>query len=295
MFLERYINYLTFEKRYSPHTITAYKADILQFLNFLESLQISLPEVKHFQVRSWMINLLENNNTAKSINRKISVIKGYFKFLLTEGKLTSNPTALLVTPKISKKLPVYINEEKIDSLLIQNSLDDDIPYFVKLRNELIIEILFCTGIRLAELLNLKDEDIDSYQNTIKVLGKRNKERVIPISKSLLGLINRYLLHKTTKGFNNNSKFLIVTDKGNQAYAKMIYRIVHQQLSKISSHEKRSPHILRHSFATSLLNNGADINAIKELLGHANLSATQIYAHNSIEKLKSIYKQAHPKA
>ncbi len=297
MFLERYINFLTFEKRYSQHTITAYTTDLNQFFNFLETLNFSVKEVKHFQLRAWMVSLIDQKITPKSINRKISVIKGYFKFLNSEGILNTNPAVLLNTPKIPKKLPIYIQEQKIQTLLNQEEITDSKinNTFKTLRDKLIVDLLFSTGIRLAELLSLREADVDAYQSCIKVLGKRSKERIIPITKVLLNAINTYLLQKRVQKFNNKSEFLIVTDKGNQAYSKMIYRIVHQQLSKISTHEKRSPHILRHSFATSLLNNGADINAIKELLGHANLSATQIYTHNSIEKLKSIYKQAHPKA
>jgi integrase/recombinase XerC len=310
MVLERFIQYLQYEKRYSPHTITAYKNDLTQFLAYTSgSANLALPAnqaqikldillgdvnvITYNDIRDWLISLMDDANTAKSVNRKIATLRTFFKFLLREGLITHNPAAKIQAPKIPKRLPVIVEATKIVSLLNNQELFTD--GFAGLRDKLVIELLFGTGMRLAELTGLKDADIDMHQHTLKVLGKRNKQRVIPVNNELIKLLAEYRQLKKSENFNNNSLTLIVTNKGADVYPKMIYNIVHKYLSYISTQDKKSPHILRHTFATSLLNNGADLNAIKELLGHANLSATQIYTHNSVERLKSIYKQAHPKA
>ena len=241
-----------------------------------------------------MVELMNQNIIARSINRKIATLRKYFKFLLQEGVIQVNPASKINTPKIPKNLPVIVEDIKLTQML-----DDNVVFgndFKGLRDKLVIEMLFGTGMRLSELLGVKESDINVYEETVKVLGKRNKERIIPINNELKLLIAEYQeVKKKQEFFSNNSSALIVTDKGANAYAKLIYLIVQKYLSYISTQNKRSPHVLRHTFATSLLNRGADLNAIKELLGHANLSATQIYTHNSVERLKSIYKQAHPKA
>lgn len=296
MFLERFISYLQYEKRYSPHTLTAYQADLHQFFHFLSPDGISLPvlkEISHGQIRTWMISLLEQQISARAINRKISSLRTYFKFLLREQILSVNPVAKIQTPKIPKRLPVFLHEDKMNHLL--DSEDVFKGDFSGVRDKLIVELLFGTGIRLAELLGLQEPDVNRYEQTIRVLGKRNKERIIPVNRELMHLLIAYNDLKKIQNFHNNSLTLIVTEKGLAAYPKLIYRIVQKYLAHISTHDKKSPHVLRHSFATSLLNHGADLNAIKELLGHANLSATQIYTHNSVERLKTIYKLAHPKA
>ncbi|MGV8878403.1 MAG: tyrosine-type recombinase/integrase [Sphingobacteriaceae bacterium] len=296
MFLERFINYLQYEKRYSPHTLTAYQADLHQFFQFLSSDGIPIPaleEISHAQIRTWMVSLLEQQVSARAINRKISALRTYFKFLLREQILSVNPVAQIQTLKIPKRLPVFIHEDKMIYLL--DSEDVFNSDFSGIRDKLIVELLFGTGIRLAELLGLQEPDLNQYEQTIRVLGKRNKERIIPVNRELMNLLIAYSDSKKNQNFDNNSLTLIVTEKGLPAYPKLIYRIVQKYLSHISTHVKKSPHVLRHSFATSLLNHGADLNAIKELLGHANLSATQIYTHNSVERLKTIYKLAHPKA
>jgi len=292
MFLEQFIKYLTFEKRYSQHTIIAYKNDIIQYQQHLTSLQTEIQLANHQNIRSWIINLMDNSLDAKSINRKISTLRSFYKFLQKEKVITDNPVQKVLAPKTAKKLPVFITDDKLTTLLDSNSFSND---FEGLRDKLVLELLFGTGIRLSELLGLKTSNVYLNEKTIKVLGKRNKERIIPINLTLTDLLNHYIVEKNNQDYSNNLEVLIVTNTGAKGYSKLIYRIVQKYLSLISTHEKKSPHILRHSFATSLLNKGADINAIKDLLGHANLAATQIYTHNSIERLKSIYKQAHPKA
>lgn len=292
MFLEQFLKYLQFEKRYSPHTLTAYKNDLFQFSRFLKSLDTEIQLANHQIIRSWIVLLMDEDIDPRSINRKISTLRSLYKYLHREKIVEENPVLKIQTPKVAKKLPTFISDDKLNGLLDGKVFEDD---FSGLRDKLIIELLFGTGIRLSELLGIKEKDIHIAEHTLKVLGKRNKERIIPINYSLISLLDNYSVEKKNQGFSNNSDVLIVNDKGLPAYPKFIYRAVQKYLKMISTQEKRSPHVLRHSFATSLLNNGADINAIKDLLGHANLAATQVYTHNSIERLKSIYKQAHPKA
>ncbi|MEO8794638.1 MAG: tyrosine-type recombinase/integrase [Daejeonella sp.] len=294
MFIERFIRYLQFEKRYSPHTLIAYRNDLQQFHNFLKLSDLDFESVQHAHVRSWMVELLEQNATAKSVNRKISSLRSFYKFLKREHLVLNEPMAKLHAPKIPKRLPIVVEDKKINTLLDSKEPEIFSNDFKGFRDRLVIELLYGTGIRSAELINLKETDINTYEQHIKVLGKRNKERIIPVTKILLKLISDYLELKKTQNFHNNSVFLIVTNGGDVAYPKFIYRIVNSILSHISTNDKKSPHVLRHTFATVLLNNGAELNAIKELLGHASLAATQVYTHNSVERLKTIYKQAHPK-
>jgi integrase/recombinase XerC len=295
MFLERFIQYIKFEKRYSPHTVSAYQSDLDQFFTFLNEPEPTIlhpAEITYQHIRNWMVHLM-NGMTARSVNRKIATLRKYFKFLLREGLIVENPTSRIQSPKITKHLPVVVEDEKLNALLNDNEVFAE--DFEGVRDKLVIETLFGTGIRLAELVNLKEHDINLYDGTIKVLGKRNKERIVPVNHELKMLLQRYIELKKNQNYHNNPVTLIVTNKGAEAYPKFIYLIVHKYLSFISTQNKKSPHVLRHTFATSLLNRGADLNAIKELLGHANLSATQVYTHNSVERLKSIYKLAHPKA
>lgn len=295
MFLERFIQYIKFEKRYSPHTVSAYQSDLDQFFKFLnepEQTVTSPAEITYQHIRNWMVHLM-GEMTARSVNRKIATLRKYFKFLLREGLITDNPTSKIQSPKNVKRLPVVVEDEKLNAMLNSDEVFGD--DFEGVRDKLVLEILFGTGIRLAELVGLKEQDIDIYNDTMKVLGKRNKERIVPINHELKLLLEQYIELKKNRNSDNNSLTLIVTNKGSDVYPKFIYLIVHKYLSYISTQNKKSPHVLRHTFATSLLNRGADLNAIKELLGHANLSATQVYTHNSVERLKSIYKQAHPKA
>ncbi|MGM9477508.1 tyrosine-type recombinase/integrase [Pedobacter sp. GSP4] len=294
MLLKSFITYLTHEKRYSQHTITSYQTDLDQFEEYIHTaFDLDFLGVKHTHLRSYMVELMEKETAENTINRKISALRSFYKFLLREGKAEQNPTVLIKAPKIPKRLPVFVDAQKMDHLLDSEQYFD--ASFASMRDHLVIELLFGTGMRLTELLQLKDTDVDGYSATIKVLGKRNKERIIPINKQLINQVNNYIELKKLQNFNNNLLNLIVTNTGTAAYPKLIYRIVTSYLNHISTHDKKSPHVLRHSYATSLLNAGADLNAIKELLGHASLAATQVYTHNSIERLKTIYKQAHPKA
>lgn len=303
MFLERFVKYIQFEKRYSPHTVLAYRSDLEQFILFLNNPENRDPapqpvithpsQITHHIIRNWMVELMNNELTARSVNRKIATLRKYFKFLLQEGVISSNPASKINTPKAPKNLPVVVEDARLTQMLDDKEIFGD--DFKGMRDKLVIEALFGTGIRLSELLGLKETDINFYEGTIKVLGKRNKERIIPVNSELKHLLTDYLELKKNQNFHNNSLTLVVTNKGADAYPKMIHLIVQKYLSYISTQNKKSPHVLRHTFATTLLNRGADLNAIKELLGHANLSATQIYTHNSVERLKSIYKLAHPKA
>jgi integrase/recombinase XerC len=302
MLINGFLTYLQHEKRYSPHTIKSYQTDLLQFEDFLQNeIELTLTAVQATHVRSFMVFLLEHKILENAIGRKISTLRSFYKFLIREQAIKVNPMTLIKAPKVPKRLPSFIEEAKMDRLL-DGFIDEEgnkIEYFDEgfkdQRDKIVIEMLFGTGVRLAELLRIKESNINFYESTIKVLGKRNKERIIPIHKPLIELLNKYILLKSVQKFNNKSTTLIVTNMGADAYAKLIYRIVNEYLGKVSTQDKKSPHVLRHSFASSLLNSGADLNAIKELLGHASLAATQVYTHNSVERLKSIYKQAHPKA
>jgi len=294
MIIAQFLTYLQHEKRYSPHTIQSYKTDLLQFSEYmLQTFELSLIEVGYVHVRNFMVALLEDHVSENSVGRKLSTLRSFYKHLSREGLIPVNPMTLVKAPKVPKRLPVFVDDQKLDVLLDSGEFFDDT--FPSVRDKLVIETLFGTGMRLAELLSLKESDIDFYGATVRVLGKRNKERIIPISKVLKDQMKAYIDLKTLQNFNNKTGGLIVTDKGAPAYTKLIYRIVTSYLTNISTQDKKSPHVLRHSYATSLLNRGADLNAIKELLGHASLAATQVYTHNSVERLKSIYKQAHPKA
>lgn len=291
---DRFFSYLLYEKRYSQQTITAYKNDLHQFSDFLQKNEIEdFTKVSFKNVRQYLVSMMEAGYSEVSVGRKISTLRSFYKFLLRESVITANPMQLIRVPKIPKKLPVFIESQKMDVLLDDPNIFGNT--FEEQRDKMVIELLFGTGIRLAELVGMSDNDIDSFGQSIKVLGKRNKERIIPMPTSLAKLAEKYVSLKTLQNFDNNTPSLIVTNTGARAYPKFIYRIVQKYLQLISTHNKTSPHVLRHSYATSLLNGGADLNAIKELLGHASLSATQIYVHNDVERLKSIYKQAHPKA
>lgn len=301
MLIDSFLIYLKNEKRYSSHTIKSYRTDLLQFEDYAERSKLELIDIQPTHIKGFMVDLLERNILENAIGRKISTLRSFYKFLNREGIVKINPITLIKAPKVPKRLPVFVTEAKMNELLDGSVGEDGNKQshfkegFEGLRDKLTIELLFGCGIRLAELLLLKDIDINTYESTIKVLGKRNKERIIPVHKELLQSLKNYITLKSNQNFNNKSVALIVTNKGNDAYPKFIYNIVNEALGKVATQGKRSPHVLRHSFASALLNGGADLNAIKELLGHASLAATQVYTHNSIERLKSIYKQAHPKA
>ena len=289
MLQNKFITYLSSEKRFSEHTIKSYTTDLKQFTSFLSSeFQIidEINEISFQIIRTWIASLLEKGINPRSVNRKISTLKTYFKFLIREGELIENPMMKVVAPKSKKRLPVFIEEDQIASLLNEVQFEEG---FIGQRNKLIIELFYVTGIRLSELINIKISDVDFNNQSIKVLGKRNKERIIPLSSNVVNDLNIFIEN------NQQNKYLFTNLEGDKLYNKLVYRLVNKYIGEISSVNKKSPHILRHTFATHMLNNGADINAIKELLGHANLSATQVYTHNTIEKLKTVYKQAHPRA
>lgn len=290
---QRFLNFLEFEKRCSEHTIAAYSLEIDRFISFLTSEGVSLDEVEYGLIRHYLAVLKENGRQASSINRSISSLRSFYKFLVREGAVVSNPMRLVRALKTPKKLPVVVEEEKILRLLDEGGVDPD--NFEEARDFVILELLFGTGIRLSELLAIQERDIDTYNKRILIHGKRGKERLVPVHQTLLEEIRRYLMLKYAQDFENKSSYLIVSNTGKQAYRSLIYKTVQHYLGRITSQQKKSPHVLRHTFATTLLNNGADLNAIKELLGHSSLAATQVYTHNSVERLKSIYKQAHPKA
>ena len=289
---ESFINFLTYEKRYSVHTLTAYKNDLDQFVQFCTIVvgDFDVKKISNDLVRGWVLHLMENGSTPKTVKRKIATLRSLFKFLMIEGIITENPTSGLILPKVRKKLPGFVEEKSMAHLLDDGLFSDD---FKGIRDKLIISLLYGTGMRLSELMNLKDSDVDTSNCLIKVLGKRQKERIIPYTRSLNSLLNQYFeIRNETIEFAPNS--LLVTEKGKKIYEKLIYRVVTSNLEKVTSLEKKSPHVLRHTYATHLLNRGADLNSVKELLGHSNLSATQIYTHITSEKLHNIYKQAHPR-
>ena len=288
MHITDFQKYIDSEKRFSIHTVTSYTTDLNQFILFLsQEYNIdNITEVSFQIVRSWISSLLEKGLTPRSVNRKISTLKTYFNFLLKKEVISESPMQKVISPKTSKRLPVYIEQDKMDALLNEEMFE---ATFEGERDRMILALFYATGIRLSELVNLKKKDVDSINNQIKVLGKRNKERIIPLSNNTIEFLVKFIEKNTV------SQYLFTSFGGKQLYPKKVYRIVKKYISMISTKDKISPHVLRHTFATHMLNNGADINAIKELLGHANLSATQVYTHNTIDKLKNVYKQAHPRA
>ncbi len=285
--ISQFLDQLKFEKKFSKHTLIAYQNDLSQFHTYLNSeYQISdLAQIKHLFVRSWIAQFLEKDMSPRSVNRKLSTLKSFFKYAMREHWINLDPMAKIQGPKVGKKLPVFIEEKNMQHLL------DDVD--MNPEEALIIQLFYFTGIRLAELISLKVNAIDFYRHQIKVLGKRNKERIIPITAELATTIKNYLEIKQISQAAVHPLFL--TEKGKPLYPRYVYDIVKRNLNLVSTLQKRSPHVLRHTFATHLLNAGADLNAIKELLGHANLAATQVYTHNSIERLKSVYKNKHPRA
>ncbi len=290
--VETFLKYLSFEKRYSKHTVEAYRKDLLQFSDFLDTdFEISaLEEARHSHIRGWVVSLMDNAIAPKSVNRKIATLKSFYKFLLGRAYIDSNPTSQIKPLKTEKDLPAFVKEDEITDLLDKVEFSSD---FTGQRDRLLLELLYSTGIRLAELQGLKETDVNFYENTIRVLGKRNKERIIPIGNSLIQLISNYQNLKKDMGMAE--AHLLLTDRGEPLYPMFIYRKVKKYLSAVTTLSKRSPHVMRHTFATHLLNKGADLNAVKDLLGHTSLAATQVYTHNSIEKLKAAFDQAHPKA
>ena len=290
---ESFINYLKYEKRYSPHTVVAYKNDLDQFVDFYTIVvgEFHVKEVRTDTVRGWLLHLMEQGLTPRSIHRKVTAVKSLYNYLMREEIVDQNPAVNLTLPKVRKKLPNFVDEKSLNHLLDDQDVFED--NFAGLRDKLIIALLYETGIRLAELMGLKEADINTKERLIRVLGKRQKERIIPYPAEINNLLEKYVIARERE-FGNNPEFLLVTDKGKKIYEKLIYRVVKNNLAKVTSLEKKSPHVLRHTYATHLLNKGADLNAVKELLGHSNLAATQVYTHTTFEKLRDSYKQAHPR-
>ena len=289
-----FFQYLELEKRYSPHTLKAYQTDLSQFFLFLQKTyeMTDVRQVKHTHVRSWMVDLLDNGVGPRSINRKLSCLKSYFKFLRKRKEIETNPMARVIAPKVGKRLPQVIGEKQMSFLF--GNVDFGSGYN-GLRNKLILELFYCTGIRCSELVGLQHADLDLDALQLKVKGKGNKERLVPLAPHLVQLLKDYIELKDRTFPEVASLFLFLSDKGQAITSSQVYKIVRRYLSLVTTADQRSPHVLRHSFATHLSNHGADLNAIKELLGHSSLAATQVYTHNSIEKLRKVYEQAHPKA
>ncbi len=294
--LESFFNYLQFEKRYSTHTLTAYSIDLSQFEEYTSTTYETqkLETIEYPIIRSWIISLAEQKLSAKSIHRKVSSVRAYYKYLMRHKLIDKDPTVKIRTPKIPKRLPIYAKEAEMNTVLdaVPNMQEDT---FEGVRDKLVIELLYGTGMRLTELIGLEDKDIDLHNQVVKVMGKGNKQRLIPLHNQLVAAIVKYRTIKSQAFPDNNNVAFVVTNKSLKAYPIFINRIVKKNLNLIPTLEKKSPHVLRHSFATNLLNKGADLNAIKELLGHSSLAATQVYTHNSLGKLKQIFDQAHPKA
>ena len=289
MHIRDFLDYLWKEKRYSDHTIKAYKTDLQEFEEFLARFYDEvLEKANHKMIRSWLASLMEAGTAAKSVRRKSSALKSFYKYLIKKGVVEQNPTTLVTLPKTERRLPKFVEEKEMHLLLDELVFEDS---FEGKRDKVIIEMLYNTGMRQAELIGLEVSDVDFGLKQVKVLGKRNKERIIPLSPSFLETIKEYLAYRS----HGETEHLFLTSKGKKLYPKLLYNIVNHTLSQVTTLSQRSPHVLRHSFATHMLNNGAELNAIKELLGHASLSATEVYTHNSLEKIKSIYKQAHPRA
>lgn len=289
-----FLQHIKFEKRLSHHTVTAYEGDMKQFSSFLLfQYELKEPQKADFHmIRSWIVSMAEEKTENRSINRKIATLRTFYNFLLRHKVITTDPMLKIKALKTDKTLPKYVEEKPMENLLDDVEFSED---FSGLRDKLVLELLYGTGMRLSELIGLKTTDLNLYNNTLTVLGKRNKHRIIPINKTLVEAIKKYMALRTDLINDSTNSFLILTDSGLEAYPMFIQRLVKKYLSLVTSLEQRSPHVLRHTFATHLLNRGADLNAIKDLLGHSSLAATQVYTHNSIEKLKKVFEQAHPKA
>lgn len=294
MSLKSFTDYLLLEKKYSAHTITSYIKDLESFGEFIlnEYQTDSIDQVNYQQIRNWIVSLVENGISNRSINRKTSSLNSYYKFLLKIGVIQTNPLTKHKALKTNKKVQIPFSENELNLVLDALSLETD---FEGLRNKLIVELFYATGIRRIELIQIKLSDIDLHNKTLKVLGKRNKERYTPLISTVIDSLNSYMNERNSLNFIRDKDYLFLTKKGVKIYETLVYRIINDYFSKVSSKVKRSPHIIRHSFATHLLNQGANLNAVKELLGHSSLAATQVYTHNSITELKKVYSNAHPRS
>tara|TARA_R110002126_G_scaffold55819_2_gene149617 strand:- start:1017 stop:1904 length:888 start_codon:yes stop_codon:yes gene_type:complete len=287
-----FLEYLSLEKKYSAHTIKAYKSDLISFRDFMvtEFSEEDLSKINYNQIRSWIVSLVDLKVSNRSINRKVSSLKSFYKFLQKTHQITGNPLSKHKALKVERKIQVPFNVKEINKVIDLVSDEDD---FTSVRNKLIVELFYSTGIRRAELINIKEKDVSLSNKTIKVLGKRNKERFAPLLNTVIYTLKQYL--KLKEEFSIGREELFITEKGNKIYETLVYRIINSYFSQVSTKEKKSPHILRHSFATHLLNEGADLNSVKELLGHSSLASTQVYTHNSLDAIKKVYNQAHPRS
>lgn len=293
MFIQAFLDYLEFEKNYSQNTIQAYKTDLIAFKDFceVEFSQEDLENVHYNQIRTWIVSLVNSCVSNRSVNRKISSLKTFYKFLQKIGKITTNPLSSHKALKVQKKIQTPFDQNEVEEVL--KLMSDDLTDFESIRDRLIVELLYSTGMRRIELINIKESDVDHSIKAIKVLGKRNKERYVTILPSVYKTLQVYLNQKRNYEAENEEA-LLVTKKGVKIYETLVYRIINLYFSRVSTKAKKSPHILRHAFATHLLNNGASLNSVKELLGHSSLASTQVYTHNSLEQIKKVYNQAHPR-
>lgn len=291
---ESFLHYLRVEKRVSPNTLLSYENDLNQFEAFCgaSASGAGIAEARTKEIRSWILSMMESGLSARTVSRKLTALRSFYNYLVKQEVIDVNPAARVRSPKQGRTLPGFVEEDKLARLLDETEFGSDFHGF---RNRMIIELLYVTGMRLSELTGLRHGDIDLHEMNIRVTGKRNKERLIPFPPAYLDLIRKYAALKEKTFRQTGHDHFLVTDKGRPLYAKFVYNVVHDYLGLVTTMEKRSPHTLRHSFATHMLNKGADLNAIKEILGHASLAATQVYTHNSFEKLRTIYKQAHPRA
>jgi len=291
--ISSFTDHLKFEKRYSVHTVRSYHDDLIQFRDYLVISfgSITVQEISATMVRSWLASLKNDGIGSRSINRKISTLKSFFKYIIRTGGLSKNPLTGIVSPKVSKRLPVFVEERDMNTLFSHVEFDEG---WNGRTGRLAMQMLYELGLRLSELVNCRESQIDIGNRQIKILGKGNKERIIPVNATLLASIREYIKKKPAEFEVCDRNYLLVNDKGKKLYPKYVYRLTTKFLPEVTTVKKKSPHIFRHSFATHLMNNGAELNAVKELLGHASLAATQVYTHNTIEKLKNVHKKAHPR-
>lgn len=290
--IKSFLEYLSFEKKYSKHTLTAYQNDLNSFQKFCDENydEDSIINIHYSQIRSWIVSLVDTGVTNRTVNRKVSSLKSFYKYLQKTKQINENPLTKHQALKVSKRVQVPFSEKEIVEVINQLSTEPD---FNSIRNKLIVELLYSTGMRRNELINITLKDVDLSNNSIKVLGKRNKERMIPLLSSVKESLRQYLLERAKE--KSDSEYLFFTAKQNKLYPTLVYRIINNYFSTVSTKVKKSPHVLRHSFATHLLNEGADLNSVKELLGHSSLASTQVYTHSSLGKLKEVYNLAHPRS
>lgn len=295
MFIDKFLQYIKYEKAYSSHTFISYQTDMKQFAAFVEKQKggFNPPDITAKDIREWILAIMNDGVGSRSVNRKLTTLRTFFKYMLKEGYVQTDPMAKVKPPKMQKRLPVFLREEQMEELLDvdKNLFPDD---FEGKRDHLIIEMFYNLGVRLSELINIKDSDIDFDRKTVRVTGKRNKQRYIPFGNSLKSDILAFVSDRDAE-VGSEEGWLLVRKTGKKLYPMLVWRVVEKYITSVSTLKKRSPHVLRHTFATAMLNNGADIDAVKELLGHANLAATEVYTHTTFERLRSIYKQAHPRA